>query len=183
MNEAMQNAVPVGQGSMLAILGLNINEINEILKNQKGVCEVANDNAEGQVIISGDKSSVEIVTEKLKEKKVKCIPLNVSAPFHCSLMKSAAESMKEKIEKTIFKNPDFTIINNVTAEEIRDASEIKKLLVDQIFSTVKWRESILKMHKEGVESFIEIGPGKALIGMVKELLKKKSKLLFNQLNC
>ena len=104
--KAMQNAVPVGQGSMLAILGLKINEINEIIKNQKGVCEVANDNAEGQVIISGDKSSVEIVTEKLKEKKVKCIPLNVSAPFHCSLMKSAAESMKEKIKN--FKKRDLT---------------------------------------------------------------------------
>ncbi len=171
--KAMQNAVPVGQGSMLAILGLKINEINELIKNQKGVCEVANDNAEGQVIVSGDKSSIGIVTEKLKEKKVKCIPLNVSAPFHCSLMKSAAESMKEKIEKTVFKNPDFTIINNVTAEEIRDASEIKKLLVDQIFSTVKWRESILKMYKEGIESFIEVGPGKALIGMTKRTIKEK----------
>ena len=171
--KAMQNAVPVGQGSMLAILGLKINEINEIIKNQKGVCEVANDNAEGQVIISGDKSSVEKVTEKFKEKKVKCIPLNVSAPFHCSLMKSAAASMREKIEKTVFNNPDFTIINNVTAEETKDSNEIKKLLVDQIFSTVKWRESILKMHKEGIESFIELGPGKALIGMVKRTIKEK----------
>ena len=171
--KAMQNAVPVGQGSMLAILGLKINEINEIIKNQKGVCEVANDNAEGQVIISGDKSSVEKVAEKLREKKAKCIPLNVSAPFHCSLMKPAAESMKEKIEKTVFKNPDFSIINNVTAEETKDSNEIKKLLVDQIFSTVKWRESILKMHKEGIESFIEVGPGKVLIGMVKRTIKEK----------
>ena len=171
--KAMQNAVPVGQGSMLAILGLKINEINEIIKNQKGVCEVANDNAEGQVIISGDKSSVEKVAEKLREKKAKCIPLNVSAPFHCSLMKPAAESMKEKIEKTVFKNPDFSIINNVTAEETKDSNDIKKLLVDQIFSTVKWRESILKMHKEGIESFIEVGPGKVLIGMVKRTIKEK----------
>ncbi len=171
--KAMQNAVPVGKGSMLAILGLKIDEVNEILKNQKGICEVANDNAEGQVIISGEKRSVEIVTETLKEKKVKCIPLNVSAPFHCSLMKSAAKSMKEKIDNTIFKNPEFEIINNVTAVEVRDANEIKKLLVDQIFSTVKWRESILKMHKEGIENFIEVGPGKALIGMVKRTIKEK----------
>ena len=88
-------------------------------------------------------------------------------------MKSAAKSMKEKIENTVFKNPDFAIINNVTAEEIIDASEIKKLLVDQIFSTVRWRESILKMHKEGVESFIEVGPGKALTGMIKRTIKEK----------
>jgi [acyl-carrier-protein] S-malonyltransferase len=171
--KAMQNAVPVGKGSMVAVLGLKINEINEILKKQKGVCEVANDNAEGQVIISGDKNNVDNVVETLKEKKVKSIPLNVSAPFHCSLMKSAAKSMKEKIENTVFKNPDFAIINNVTAEEIIDASEIKKLLVDQIFSTVRWRESILKMHKEGIESFIEVGPGKALTGMIKRTIKEK----------
>ena len=110
---------------------------------------------------------------KLREKKVKFIPLNVSAPFHCSLMKPAAKSMKEKIDNTVFKNPDFEIINNVTAKETDDTNEIKKLLVDQIFSTVKWRESILKMAKEGVESFIEIGPGKTLIGMVKRTIKEK----------
>tara|TARA_A100001015_G_scaffold199646_1_gene222912 strand:- start:1800 stop:2735 length:936 start_codon:yes stop_codon:yes gene_type:complete len=177
--KAMQNAVPVGKGSMLAVLGLKIDEINEILKNQKEVCEIANDNAEGQVIISGDKNSVHLVADKLKEKKVKCIPLNVSAPFHCSLMKPAANSMKEKIDNTYFKNPDFTIINNVTAEEICNADEIKKLLVDQIFSTVKWRESILKMYKEGVEDFIEVGPGKALIGMVKRTIKEKKVTCFS----
>ena len=171
--KAMQNAVPVGEGGMLAVLGLKIYEIEKIINNQNGVCEVANDNAEGQVIISGDKNSIDIVAEKLREKKVKFIPLNVSAPFHCSLMKSAAKSMKEKIDNTIFKNPDFVIINNVTAEETNDANEIKKLLVDQIFSTVKWRESILKMSKEGVDSFIEVGPGKTLIGMVKRTIKEK----------
>ena len=171
--KAMQNAVPVGKGSMLAVLGLKINELDEIIKNQTGVCEIANDNAEGQIIISGDNNSVTKVAEQLKEKKVKCIPLNVSAPFHCSLMKSAAEIMKEKIDNTAFKNPDFAIINNVTAEEIRDASKIKKLLVDQIFSTVKWRESILKMFKERVESFVEVGPGKVLTGMVKRTIKEK----------
>ena len=148
--KAMQNAVPVGEGGMLAVLGLKINEIEKIINNQNGVCEVANDNAEGQVIISGDKNSIDIVAEKLREKKVKFIPLNVSAPFHCSLMKSAAKSMKEKIDNTIFKNPDFVIINNVT-----------------------WRESILKMSKEGVDSFIEVGPGKTLIGMVKRTIKEK----------
>ena len=113
-----------------------------------------------------------MVRDKFREKS-KIYSLNVSAPFHCSLMKSA-KSMKEKIDNTVFKNPEFVIINNVTAEETDNTNEIKKLLVDQIFSTVKWRESILKMSREGVESFIEVGPGKTLIGMVKELLKKKS---------
>ena len=171
--KAMQNAVPVGKGGMLAVLGLKIYEVDKIINNLNGVCEVANDNAEGQVIISGDKDCIDMAAGKLREKKVKFIPLNVSAPFHCSLMKPAAKSMKEKIDNTVFKNPDFEIINNVTAKETDDTNEIKKLLVDQIFSTVKWRESILKMAKEGVESFIEIGPGKTLIGMVKRTIKEK----------
>lgn len=174
--KAMQNAVPLGKGSMIAVLGLKINEIEEIVKNHNkisanGVCEIANDNANGQVIISGNKENVENLQISLKKNKIKSIPLNVSAPFHCSLMKPAAEVMREKIISTNFKKPNFKIINNVTAKEEFDEEKIKNLLVDQIFSTVRWRESMLNIEKSGEKKFVEIGPGKALTGMVKRTLK------------
>lgn len=172
--KAMQEAVSVGKGKMIAILGLKVSEINNLLKIKneiEGVCEIANDNAEGQVILSGNKNKVEHIQEILKEKKVKTIPLKVSAPFHCSLMKPAAEIMKEKIKNTEFTNPKFQIVNNVTAKPEVDTENIKKLLVDQIFSTVKWRESLLNMSSAGIKNFVEIGPGKALTGMVKRTIK------------
>ena len=177
--KAMQNAVPIGNGKMVAVLGINIDEINEIISNQEGICEIANDNAEGQVIISGEKNSIDTTLKILKEKKIKFIPLNVSAPFHCSLMKPAAINMKVKIDKTDFRNPEIQIINNVNAKETNNANEIKKLLVDQIFSTVRWRESIIKMSENGVKNFIEVGPGKALIGMVKRTIKQKKAICFS----
>ena len=172
--KAMQDAVPVGEGSMIAVLGLDINKVKDFIKdrnNKEGVCEIANDNADGQVIISGDKSSVNSFQILLKEKKIKSIPLKVSAPFHCSLMKPAAQKMKEKIDNTKFNKPLFEIINNVTAKEENNSNNIKTLLIDQIFSTVKWRESIIKMSENGVSNYIEIGPGKALSGMVKRTVK------------
>ena len=172
--KAMQEAVSVGKGKMIAILGLKVSEINNLLKIKneiEGVCEIANDNAEGQVILSGNKNKVEHIQEILKEKKVKTIPLKVSAPFHCSLMKPAAEIMKEKIKNTEFTNPKFQIVNNVTAKPEVVTENIKKLLVDQIFSTVKWRESLLNMSSAGIKNFVEIGPGKALTGMVKRTIK------------
>jgi len=181
--KAMQNAVPVGKGGMIAILGLKINEVKEVLKNinKSGICEIANDNAEGQVIISGDIESLDLLKHSLKEKKIKSIPLKVSAPFHCSLMKPAAEIMKEKINKINFVNPEFKIINNVTAKPENDSNILKKLLIDQIFSTVKWRESIINMSKEGVTNFIEIGPGKALSGMVKRTIEKANCFSINSI--
>ena len=155
--KAMQDAVPVGQGSMIAVLGIEIEKINELLKSidfGKGVCEVANDNAKGQVIISGDKKSVDLFSLKLKEQKVKSIPLKVSAPFHCSLMKPAAEVMREKINNINFENPTKSIINNVTATSEKKAEMIKKLLVQQIYSSVKWRESLINLSKNGVQNFV-----------------------------
>ena len=174
--KAMQNAVPVGKGSMIAVLGLSISEIEKLILAQNndlkdGVCEIANDNANGQIIISGDKESVNYFQSTLKKNKIKSIPLNVSAPFHCSLMKSASEAMREKIFNTNFKKPKYKIINNVTAEEEIDVEKIKKLLIDQIFSTVRWRESIININNFGEKKFIEIGPGKALTGMVKRTIK------------
>ena len=172
--KAMQEAVPIGEGSMIAVLGLKIDEIYDLLKNReekKDICEVANDNADGQVIISGKKTSVDELQKFLKDKKIKCIPLKVSAPFHCSLMRPAAESMSSKINSVNFKSPSFKIVNNVTANIEIDPDKIKKLLIEQIFSTVKWRESLIKMSKSGENTFIEIGPGKALTGMVKRTVK------------
>ena len=173
--KAMQDAVPVGMGSMIAVLGLDIEKVNDLIQNRKnkdGVCEIANDNAEGQVIISGDKHSIELLQSSFKENKIKSIPLKVSAPFHCSLMKPAAKTMEEKIINTQFNNPIISIVNNVTAKSESDPSIIKKLLIEQIFSTVKWRDSIINMSESGVKNFIEIGPGKALTGMVKRTVKK-----------
>ena len=172
--KAMQEAVPIGKGSMIAILGMKTQEILSLLElqnNDDGVCEIANDNANGQVIVSGNKEKVESLQNILKEKKIKSIPLKVSAPFHCSLMKPAANIMKDKIKITNFKKPQFRIINNVNANPEVNPENIKSLLIEQIFSTVKWRESILKMREEGVKNFVEIGPGKVLTGMVKRTVK------------
>ncbi len=182
--KAMQEAVPIGEGSMIAVLGLKINEIKDLLKNKeekKGICEIANDNAEGQVILSGKKTSLDELQKSLKEKKIKCIPLKVSAPFHCSLMKPAAEVMSSKINNIKFKNPSFNIVNNVNANIETDPNKIKRLLIDQIFSTVKWRESLIYMSKKGENNFIEIGPGKALTGMVKRTLKEANCFSINSI--
>ena len=170
----MQNAVPVGKGSMLAVLGLEISEIKFHIKNieiNNGICEIANDNANGQVIVSGEKESVKIFQNYLKDKKIKSIPLKVSAPFHCSLMKPAAETMREKISKINFEKPIIKIVTNVTAKAEDDPKNIKNLLVDQICSPVRWRESLINISEEDIQSYIEIGPGKALSGMVKRTIK------------
>ena len=161
--KAMQNAVPVGKGSMIAVLGSDINEITKMIdsrKEKQGVCEIANDNAVGQVIVSGDKKSVESLQQILKLNKIKSIPLKVSAPFHCSLMNNAAEAMKGKINNTKFENPSFNIISNVTGQVENNSNNIKELLIKQIFSTVKWRESVIYMANNGSKNFIEIGPGR-----------------------
>ena len=182
---AMQDAVPVGEGSMIAVLGTKIEQIKSILDLHKGqykTCEIANDNAEGQVILSGDKISVQFFQKILKEKKIKCIPLKVSAPFHCSLMKPAAESMKKKITGTNFKKPSIEIVTNVTAQKEDNPENIKSLLVDQIFSTVKWRESIIYIANSDVKDFIELGPGKVLTGMVKRTIKNANCFSINTID-
>ena len=182
--KAMQEAVPVGKGSMIAILGSYTDEVQKFIdlnKNNNGVCEIANDNAIGQIIISGDKESVSLIQAKLKEKKIKCIPLKVSAPFHCSLMNSAAEKMKEKIENIKFNKPEVKIISNVNARPEEDPEKIKQLLIKQIYSTVKWRESLNYMSEQGVENFFEVGPGKALTGMVKRTINQATCFSINSI--
>ena len=182
--KAMQNAVPVGKGSMLAILGLEINEINNLIQNinnKDEICEIANDNSEGQVIVSGDKNTIDLFQKILKEKKIKSIPLKVSAPFHCSLMKPAANIMKNKINETKFISPSHQIVNNVTAKPESDPNIIKNLLIDQIFSTVRWRDSLIYMSTSKVNNFIEIGPGKVLSGMVKRTVKNANSFSINSI--
>ena len=170
--KAMQEAVPVGDGSMIAVLGAKLDELKKLINDSSlGVCEIANDNAEGQVIISGETNSVNSFQIILKDKKIKSIPLKVSAPFHCSLMKPAAEKMVNKIKNINFKKPSFKVVSNVTASEESDPENIKELLVKQISSTVRWRESIININKAGSINFIEIGPGKVLTGMVKRTVK------------
>ena len=166
----MQEAVPNGKGSMLAVMGLTLNEMNKFiveLGKDKGVCEVANDNSNSQIILSGDKSAIDEISKILKNNKKKSIYLPVSAPFHCSLMKPAAEKMNNNILETNLNIPNVKIVSNVTAEGTKNPDEIKKLLIEQIYSKVRWRESIEYMINNGVKEFIEIGPGKVLSGLVK----------------
>ena len=171
--KSMQEAVPPGEGAMMAILGMTIDEvekeINVLSKDES--CEIANDNSNGQVVVSGKKIAIENFNRKLKDKKKKGIILPVSAPFHCSLMRKAAENMKNKIQSTDFLQPNPKIISNVTAKEEGDVNKIKPLLIDQITSKVRWRESINYMIKEGVSHFLEIGPGRVLSGLVKKINK------------
>ena len=167
----MQESVSEKEGAMLAILGMKIDEVeNEINSFSKdGICEISNDNSNSQIVISGERKIIEKFNENLKIKKKKGILLSVSAPFHCSLMKSAAEKMREKINKTEFLKPSPSIISNVTAKEENDINKIKPLLIDQITSRVRWRESINYMIKRGVTSFLEMSPGKVLSGLVKKI--------------
>ena len=171
--KSMQDAVPSGQGTMMAILGMTIDEVEKEINllSKEESCEIANDNCDGQVVVSGKKIAIENFGKKLKDKKKRGILLPVSAPFHCSLMKKAAENMKEKIENTNFLQPNPKIISNVTAKEEVDVNKIKPLLIDQITSRVRWRESVNYITKEGVLNFLEIGPGKVLSGLVKKINK------------
>ena len=173
--KSMQEAVPEGKGSMLAVMGLKLEEVEKYInqiKKDKGLCEIANDNSDSQIILSGDKSAIDEIYKILKNNKKKSIFLPVSAPFHSSLMKPASEKMEDKINGTNFKNPSIPLVSNVTALPIQDSEQIKNLLIKQIFSKVRWRESILYMIKNGVNEFIEIGPGKVLSGLVKRINDK-----------
>lgn len=169
--KAMQDAVPQGKGGMIAVIGMSIeeveNEINLLPKNK--ICAIGNDNSNNQVVVSGEMEIIKILDENLKNKNKKGILLPVSAPFHCSLMKKAAENMKNKIDNTVFLNSEPNIISNVTAREEIDKNKFKPLLIDQITSRVRWRESVNYMIEKGVNEFLEIGPGKVLSGLVKKI--------------
>ena len=174
--KAMQEAVPEGLGAMTAVLGMTIEEVEKEINllPKTETCEIANDNCTGQIVVSGTKNANEILNKNLKSKKKRGIILPVSAPFHCSLMKKASEKMKEKIASTDFLEPKIAIISNVTAKAENETNSIKTLLVKQITSRVRWRESVDYMIKMGVSDFIEIGPGKVLSSLVKKINKEVS---------
>tara|TARA_B100000989_G_scaffold260003_1_gene210440 strand:- start:982 stop:1908 length:927 start_codon:yes stop_codon:yes gene_type:complete len=171
--DAMQNSVPKGEGGMLAILGLKIDEVEKILKdNQSNFnVQVANDNSEGQIVLSGKMKDLQILGEFLKNNKIKNIKLPVSAPFHCNLMSKATEVMKNELQKVNFKQSKNILISNVTADEVSNTDDLKDLLINQIEKKVRWRESVLNIINKGVNQFIEIGPGKVLSGLIKRINK------------
>jgi len=171
--EAMQNSVPEGEGGMIAVLGTTVENIENILENNKSdfLAEIANDNSEGQIVLSGRMNDLDKMSSFLKDKKIKNIRLPVSAPFHCSLMNKATEIMREELEKLKFKKGINVLISNITAKEIFNAEELKSLLVKQIENRVRWRESIINMINKDIKHFIEIGPGKVLSGLVKRIDK------------
>ena len=179
----MQSAVPKGQGGMLAVLGSEIEKINEIINNNedKFICYIANDNSIGQVVISGNINELNKFSEELKKNKIKNIRLPVSAPFHCKLMRSATEKMKEEITKVEFKKPEINIISNVTAQQTNEPNDIKRLLIEQIEKPVRWREIVINMIDSNVEKFIEIGPGKVLSGLVKRINNNVELIQVNEL--
>lgn len=169
---AMQAAVPVGQGGMTALIGTDIDQAREIAKEaaQGEVLEVANDNGGGQVVVSGAKAAAERVVEIAKAKGVKrALPLPVSAPFHSPLMAPAAEIMREALALVSVNTPAVPVIANMTARPVTDPDTIRKLLVEQVTGTVRWRESVGYMAAEGVTRFVEVGSGKVLAGLVKRI--------------
>ena len=180
--QSMQSAVPKGEGGMLAVLGSDINKINEILdkNSDKFKCFVANDNSVGQIVVSGKTKDISLFADHLKIEKIKNIKLSVSAPFHCNLMRPATEIMKNEISKAEFKDSKVKILSNVTASEVDQAEEIKKLLVEQIEKPVRWREIILYMIEKNIKTFVEIGPGKVLSGLIKRIDKNVNVISINE---
>ena len=169
--DAMQNSVPKGEGGMVAVLGSTVEVIEKILKDNesKFIAQIANDNSEGQIVLSGKTQDLEKLIEVLKENSIKNIKLPVSAPFHCSLMSKATEIMTEELNKISFSDGSNKLISNVTAEVISNSEDLKSLLIKQIENRVRWRESVLNMINNDVDHFIEIGPGKVLSGLVKRI--------------
>ena len=179
---AMQSAVPKGEGGMLAVLGTEIKNISDLLQEneKKYECFIANDNSNGQIVLSGRNKDLDLLAEDLKKKTIRNIKLPVSAPFHCKLMSSATEIMRKEILNTEFKNPNNVIISNVTGKEVNNSSQIKDLLIEQIESPVRWRESIIYMINKEVRKFIEIGPGKVLSGLIKRIDKSVNLISVNE---
>jgi [acyl-carrier-protein] S-malonyltransferase len=169
--KAMQSSVPNGVGGMTAVLGSEIEIVENIINENKAKfeCFIANDNSVGQIVLSGNIEDLEKMMIILKSANIKNIKLPVSAPFHCKLMSKATLVMKEEIAKLNFKEPENILISNVTGKEIANSNELKDLLIQQIESRVRWRESVLLMINKRVNQFIEIGPGKVLSGLIKRI--------------
>ena len=169
----MQEAVPSGEGAMLVVLGMASKELDKILEmnNKKYECFIANDNSNLQVVVSGLKKDINLLSDDLSNKKIKNLKLNVSAPFHCKYMKTASEKMTSFINDLNINELEKPIISNVTANEISSPKEIKSLLISQIEKKVRWLESVEYMINNGVKNFVEIGPGKVLSGLIKRINK------------
>lgn len=170
--QAMQSAVPVGEGAMAAILGLDLEAVRAVADEaaQGDVCQAANDNDPTQVVVSGAKAAVERAAEIAKEKGAKrAVMLPVSAPFHCALMQPAADVMAEALAGVDITSPAVPLIANVRADAVTDPDEIRQLLVQQVTGSVRWRESVQAMAAKGVTEFWEIGAGKALSGMIRKI--------------
>jgi [acyl-carrier-protein] S-malonyltransferase len=179
---AMQSAVPVGQGAMAALLGLDIDAAREVAAEaaEGEVCEAANDNAPGQVVVSGAKAAVERAVEVAKGKGAKrAVLLPVSAPFHCALMQPAAEEMAKALAEANISAPAAPVVANVRAEAVSDPDEIRKLLVEQVTGAVRWRESVAWMAGQGVDTLLEIGAGKVLSGLVRRIEKSLTGVAVN----
>jgi len=172
--EAMQNAVPKGEGGMVAVLSSTVEIVEKILKKNENEfnIQIANDNSDGQLVLSGKTNDLEKLMVVLKSNNIKNIKLPVSAPFHCSLMNKATNIMSSEISKLNFQESHIKLVSNVTANEIRNVDELKELLIKQIENRVRWRETVINMVNSGVNQFIEIGPGKVLSGLVKRINKE-----------
>ena len=169
--DAMQNSVPKGQGGMVAVLGSTVEIVEKILQdNEKNFkAQIANDNSEGQIVISGKTEDLDKLITILKENSIKNIKLPVSAPFHCNLMSKATDIMSVELNKLNFLESENKLISNVTANQISSIDELKDLLIKQIENRVRWRESVINMINSDVNHFIEIGPGKVLSGLIKRI--------------
>ena len=170
--QAMQEAVPVGEGAMAALIGLDLDTAREVAEAaaEGEVCTPANDNAPGQVVLSGDRAAVERAVEIAADRGARrAIMLPVSAPFHCSLMAPAADVMAEALAEVVMQPPNLTLVANVTAAPVEDPDSIRSLLVQQVTAMVRWRESVLRMKEEGVETLVELGAGKILSGLIRRI--------------
>ena len=170
--QAMQEAVPVGEGAMIAVLGLELENAQAIAAEaaQGEVCEIANDNAPGQVVLSGAGAAVERAAEAAKAHGARrVVPLPVSAPFHCRLLEPAAEAMREALDSVVLGPPDPPLIANVTAAPVSDPNAIRRLLVEQVTATVRWRESVLEMKRRDVDVLVEIGAGRVLANLARRI--------------
>lgn len=169
--EAMQNAVPVGEGGMIAVLGKTAEEVDSLCEEVDGFVKGANYNCPGQVVVSGDTQALEALKKIGAERKVKMIPLSSSAPFHSERMEPASRVLKAEFEKLEFHAPTVPLIMNVDAEEENDPAKMKEKLVRQVMAPVLWEKTLRRMLEMGVDTFIEIGPGRTLSGFVKKTCK------------
>jgi [acyl-carrier-protein] S-malonyltransferase len=170
--QAMQQAVPVGEGAMAALMGLDLDTVHDVARKaaDSDVCQVANDNAPGQVVISGSKAAVDRAVELARERGARrSVLLPVSAPFHCELMQPAADRMAEALGEVTFKAPNVPVVVNVLARPVTEPDELRQRLVEQVTGTVRWRETVEFMAGEGITRLYEIGAGKVLSGLARRI--------------